>query len=234
LKLRVIDIETTGAGPDAEIVEIGLVDLLIEEEQSRLLPPQARLYRPERGIPPEIIAVHHLTPEMLVHEAVCSSDEISAFILGDGAPDVLVAHNCDFERGFIKDAHTGGLPWICTYKGALRVWPEAPRHSNQVLRYWRGHELDPALAMPPHRAGPDAWVTAHILNDLLAAASAGDLVSWTREPRLLPRIPFGKHRGSAWTEAPADYLQWMTRQSDMDPDTVWNARRELERRASAA
>lgn len=234
MKLRVIDIETTGAGPDAEIVEIGLVDLLIEEEQSRLLPPQARLYRPERGIPPEIIAVHHLTPEMLVHEAVCSSDEISAFILGDGAPDVLVAHNCDFERGFIKDAHTGGLPWICTYKGALRVWPEAPRHSNQVLRYWRGHELDPALAMPPHRAGPDAWVTAHILNDLLAAASAGDLVSWTREPRLLPRIPFGKHRGSAWTEAPADYLQWMTRQSDMDPDTVWNARRELERRASAA
>lgn len=233
MKLRVIDIETTGAGPDAEIVEIGLVDLLLEEEQARMLPPQARLYRPERGIPPEIIAVHHLTPAMLAREPVCSPDEITAFVR-DGAPDVLVAHNCDFERGFIKDAHTGGLPWVCTYKGALRVWPEAPRHSNQVLRYWRGHELDPALAMPPHRAGPDAWVTAHILNDLLAAASVEDLVQWTREPRLLPRIPFGKHRGSAWGEAPADYLQWMARQSDMDPDTVWNARRELERRTVAS
>jgi len=233
LKLRVIDIETTGAGPDAEIVEIGLVDVLLEDEQARLLPPQARLYRPERGIPPEIISVHHLTPAMLAREPVCSPDEIAAFVR-DGAPDVLVAHNCDFERGFIKDVHTGSLPWICTYKGALRVWPEAPRHSNQVLRYWRGHELDPALAMPPLRAGPDAWVTAHILNDLLAAASVEDLVQWTREPRLLPRIPFGKHRGSAWGEAPADYLQWMARQSDMDPDTVWNARQELERRAAAA
>ena len=49
---------------------------------------------------------------------------------------------------------------------ALRVWPEAPRHSNQVLRYWRGMRLDHARAMPPHRAGPDAWVTAHILADL--------------------------------------------------------------------
>ncbi len=234
MKLRVIDIETTGSGPGAEIVEIGHVDVLVDGGPAHLAPPQTRLYRPERGVPPEIIAVHHLTPGMLANEPVCSSAEISAFILGDGAPDVLVAHNCDFERGFISDAHTGGLPWICTYKAALRVWPEAPRHSNQVLRYWRNHDLDPALAMPPHRAGPDAWVTAHILTDLLAAAGVEDLVRWTQEPRLLPRIPFGKHRGAAWTDAPADYLQWMVRQNDMDPDTVWNARHELERRAAAS
>jgi exodeoxyribonuclease X len=27
-------------------------------------------------------------------------------------------------------------------------------------------KLDHARAMPPHRAGPDAWVTAHILAGL--------------------------------------------------------------------
>ncbi len=43
---------------------------------------------------------------------------------------------------------------------AMHVWPDAPRHSNQVLRYWRNLVLDNALAMLPHRAGPDAWVTA--------------------------------------------------------------------------
>jgi len=36
-----------------------------------------------------------------------------------------------------------------------------------VLRYWRNLVLDPALAMPPHRAGPDAYVTACLLAELL-------------------------------------------------------------------
>lgn len=31
----------------------------------------------------------------------------------------------------------------------MHVWPDAPRHSNQVLRYWRNLVLDNALAMPP-------------------------------------------------------------------------------------
>jgi hypothetical protein len=26
-------------------------------------------------------------------------------------------------------------PWICTYKCALRVWPDLDGHSNQELRY---------------------------------------------------------------------------------------------------
>jgi exodeoxyribonuclease X len=26
-------------------------------------------------------------------------------------------------------------PWICSYKCALRVWPELDGHSNQELRY---------------------------------------------------------------------------------------------------
>ena len=86
--------------------------------------------------------------------------------------------------------------------------------------------------MPPHRAGPDAWVTAQVLAELLKAATVEQMIAWTKEPRVLPNIPFGKHRGVVWADAPLDYLQWMVRQSDMDGDVIWNARRELERRAS--
>jgi exodeoxyribonuclease X len=90
------------------------------------------------------------------------------------------------------------------------------------------------LANPAHRAGPDAWVTAHLLIDLLKESTVEQMIQWTREPRRLDKIPFGKHRGSRWAEAPADYLRWMSGLSDMDADVVAAARQELERRAAGS
>ncbi len=143
---------------------------------------------------------------------------------------MMVAHSARFERAFIADTATGGLPWICTVRSAKQAWPQAPGHSNQVLRYWRGFRLDPALADPAHRAGPDAWVTAHILMDLLKEASVEQMIAWTAEPRALATVPFGKHRRKPWAEVPTDYLIWMAAQTDMDLDAVTAARAELDRR----
>jgi exodeoxyribonuclease X len=92
-------------------------------------------------------------------------------------------------------------------------------------------ELDPALAMPPHRAAPDAWVTANLLVELLKVASVEQMIAWTMEPKLLPKLTFGKHRGLAWTDVPLDYLHWMAGQRDMDRDAVWCAQQELRRRS---
>lgn len=230
--LRVIDIETTGMAPPAEIIEIGRVDVVADGYAWRIERPMARLYRPLHGIPPETMAVHHIIEtDFAVDTPVCSEERLRLAIWGGSKPDVLVAHNCSFERLFIADTATNGLPWICTLKVALRVWPDAPGHSNQVLRYWRGLNLDAALAMPPHRAGPDAWVTAHLLTELLKEASVEQMIAWTAEPKLLPKIPFGKHRNSSWSEVPIDYLKWMVGQADMDYDAIWCAQRELKRRS---
>ncbi|MBW8302411.1 MAG: DUF3820 family protein [Brevundimonas sp.] len=80
-------------------------------------------------------------------------------------------------------------------------------------------------------------MTAHLLIDLLKEATVEQMLEWTREPRRLERIPFGKHRGRAWAEAPEDYLRWMVSQGgsgqgDMDADVVAAARQELTRRAA--
>lgn len=234
MRLRVIDIETTGMAPPAEIIEFGRSDVVSGGDGLNIERPMARLYRPLNGIPPETMAVHHITEaDFNADTPVCSEDRLRMAVWGGEKPDVLVAHNCEFERSFIPSAVTEHLPWICTLKVALRVWPDAPGHSNQVLRYWRGLVLDPALAMPPHRAGPDAWVTAHLLRELLQHATVEQMVAWTEEPKMLPKVNFGKHRGSAWPEVPADYLKWMVGQPDMDPDVVWCARKELERRNQA-
>jgi exodeoxyribonuclease X len=230
--LRVVDIETTGQVPPAEVIEFGRVDVCRSEEKWQVGRPMARLYRPVHGIPPETMAVHHIAEaDMAPETPVCTLERLRLAVWGGKAPDALVAHNCAFERLFVTEDATDALPWICTYKVALHLWPEAPRHSNQVLRYWRGLSLDPALAMPPHRAGPDAYVTAHLLVEMLQLATVEQMIAWTAQPKQLPNLPFGKHRGVPWTEAPLDYLHWMVRQTDMDQDAIWCAGQELARRS---
>ncbi len=230
--LRVIDIETTGFEAPAEIIEVGRVDVVYDGATYRVEDPVSVLFRPRCGIPPENMAVHHLTmADFANNMSVCTPHRLAEVLWGGGTPEVLVAHNAAFERRFITEADTSPLDWICTYKAAMRAWPEAPKHSNQVLRYWRGLDLDPALAMPPHRAGPDAFVTAHLLVDLLSVVSFSDILRWTEEPAFMPVIPFGKHKGLPWSEVPVDYLQWIVGADDMDPDRIWHARQELGRRS---
>jgi exodeoxyribonuclease X len=104
----------------------------------------------------------------------------------------------------------------------LRAWADAPGHSNQVLRYWIGLDthagFDRKSAALAHRAEADAYVTAWLLMTLLTVATVDQLVAWTQEPRVYPRLTFGKHKGQRWSEVPVDYLQWIGRQKDMDPD----------------
>ncbi len=232
MRLRVVDLETSGGDRTSEILEVGFVDVVAEEGGWRARPPVSKLFRPKGEISFHAMAVHHLTLEDFC-EADPHCDEYALREMFAEPADVMVAHNARFERAFIADTATGGLPWICTVMSAKRAWPDAPGHSNQVLRCWRGLRLDPALANPAHRAGPDAWVTAHILIDLLRSATVEQLIAWTSEPRPLDRVPFGKHRGRAWAEPPDDYLRWMAAQDDMDPSVVAAARKELERRSGA-
>lgn len=230
MRLRVVDLETTGGDRSSEIIEVGFVDVVSDGDGWRALPPVSRLFRPRGAISFHAMAVHHLTPEHFSDDDP-HCDEYRLREMFAEPADVMVAHSARFERGFIADTAVGGVPWICTVRSAKAVWPQAPGHSNQVLRYWRGLRLDPALADPAHRAGPDAWVTAHLLIDLLKEASVEQLIGWSNEPRSLKRIPFGKHRGKPWSEPPEDYLRWMAGQGDMDADVVAAARQELTRRA---
>lgn len=227
--LRVVDIETTGWEPPAEIVEIGCIDIVSTLDGWSTGQRTAALFRPVNGITIETMAVHHITPSMVAAEPVCTPLNLTLALMSGMQPDAFVAHNCSFERAFISDGTVSDRPWICTFKCALRIWPDAMGHSNQVLRYWLNLELGEE-AMPPHRAAPDAFVTAHILQRMLQTESVEQLISWTNEPKLLPKMPFGKHKNTRWGDIPADYLSWMTRQSDMDADVVWCAQQELARR----
>lgn len=227
--LRIIDVETTGMEPPAAVViELGYSDLQRVGDDWIVCPPVSTLFGAS-SIPPETRAVHHISQAEI---AGLPPFDPAAMVMGCIGVSALVAHNYAFEALFIGD-HS--LPTICTLKAALRVWPEAPGHSNSVLRYWLEDQgllsLDNATAMPPHRAGPDAYVTAHILKALFAAGATGkDMVAWTKEPRLLPTCPIGKFRGKAWADVESGFLNWMLAQPTMEADLKWNAEREIARR----
>ena len=90
-------------------------------------------------------------------------------------------------------------PWICTYKFALRAWPDLDGHSNQELRYALGRATPfPVFdrgAISPHRAAFDVVVTAAIFEELIKMARWTELVQWSGEPALYTKFHFGKYRG---------------------------------------
>jgi exodeoxyribonuclease X len=120
-------------------------------------------------------------------------------------------------------------------KCSLRAWPDAPAHGNQVLRYHHKFDayegFDRALASRAHRAEPDAYVTAYLVHKLLSVHGIDVLQAWTKEPKSYPTIGFGKHRGSKWADVLDDYLEWMLKQTGMDPNAVHCAKLELGRRS---
>lgn len=230
--VRVIDLETTGGQPWAHgVCEIGWQDVgrdaagvwHVTDGRGSILT------HPGRSIPPVTAAVHH----------IIDSDVADAPPFRDAAPGVLrgpyaalAAHRASFEERWCTPELAGGLPWICTWKCALRVWPDAPSFSNQVLRYWRMPAgLDRGLGLPVHRAGPDAYVTAYHLRDMLGVASVDQMIAWSAEPGLLPRVPAGPNRGKAWRDL--DDAALAAASGDRDEDVRFSAKHEVARRKGA-
>jgi len=232
-RIRVIDLETAGNGPH-EVCEIGWQDVVrngpagawrVNEERG------AHLVNPGRPISAETMAVHHILDAQVAGAPLWKS-VAPGVLRPPGGVVALAAHRAAFEQRYCRPSLTGGAAWICTWKCALRAWPELMRFSNQMLRYQRHPEgLVHELGLPAHRALPDAYVTAHHLRDLLNTASLEDLLAWSREPGLLPRVPAGDHRGKAWGDLPEAAVRLLA--ADRDRDVRFSAETELGRRGEA-
>jgi exodeoxyribonuclease X len=227
--IRVIDLETGGNGAN-DVCEIGWQDVAMGEDGKWQVNDDrgAILVNPGRPMSPDTIAIHHIL-DSHVAEAPFWKDIAPSVLRPPHRVEALAAHRAAFEQRYCTPRLTGGLPWICTWKCSLRVWPELPRFSNQMLRYLRMPEgLVHEIGLPAHRAMPDAYVTAHHLRDLLNKASLEDLLAWSNEPGLLPRVPSGADRGKTWDRISEDALRDLA--EDRDVDIRFSARTELTRR----
>ena len=232
-RVRVVDLETGGAGAD-DVCEVGWQDVRRGDDGVWRLDGErgALLVDPGRPMSPDTLAVHHILDVQVVGAPFWKAVAPSV-LRPEGGVVALAAHRAAFEQRYCRPGLTGGAGWICTWKCALRLWPQLPRFSNQMLRYLRRPEgLVHELGLPAHRAGPDAYVTAHHLRDMLNEASVEQLLVWSREPGLLPRVPAGPMRGRSWSDLEDDALRAYA--AERDVDVRFSAQTELRRRGEAS
>lgn len=221
---RTIDFETTGlpieGGEPTGIMEAGWCDMRFDI----IKPPEGLLVN--CGIPVSIPAraVHHISDEMVIGAI---KPDAACRILTEGRHEYLCAHNVDHEKHYVGPGVIAETDkerqWICTYKTALRIWPEAPGHKLQELRYFLSlddaDDFDPALADPPHRAPADAYVCAHLLRRELKEATVEQMVRWSSGPALLYMCFMKKHKGKPWSVVAHEdrpYLDWIFNKSDVN------------------
>jgi exodeoxyribonuclease X len=205
-RVRVIDLETAGSGPN-DVCEIGWQDVVqgsdgrwhVDDDRG------ARLVNPGHPISPETMAIHHIIDADVV-DAPFWKVVAPAVLKPDGGVLTLAAHRAAFEQRYCTPRFTGGSPWICTWKCALRLWPRLSGFSNQMLRYQRMPEgMIRELGLPAHRALPDAYVTAHHLRDMLNEVSLEQLLAWSSEARPAgPRADRSRSRQGLGSSQPGD------------------------------
>ena len=223
MKLRVIDFESTGLPSEEEehsICEAAYVDVCPETKD--WTESYRSLVIPSTEMSVEALSVHHITDLT----GAISWKEVQEYLTeGNDCTDpvVYVAHNAVFEKQFFNPE---GSRWIDTYKCALKLYPKAPRHTNQVLKYYLEIPDEP-IHHPPHRALPDCYVTAEILKKMLDKVSVEAMIRVSSEPPYLTTITFGKHRGTAYKDLPDSYLNWLSKQTEMDDGVAEAVQRVL-------
>jgi exodeoxyribonuclease X len=232
--IRTLDVETSGMPPEAGVVEIGWCDVTQDADGKWSVGcPFSELVNPGCRIEPEASAVHHLVDDD-VKDAPTIGQVIKAHDILRDDIDLYCAHNSRFEEQFIG---IGNAKWIDTYRVALRLAPAFPSHSNQALRYRLKLEVDPVLAYPPHRAGPDSYITAVLLVRALAKMQVAEMVLLSSQPAVLPRLGFGKWAKVPLAEVEGSYLEWILKQprgeGGFSEDVLHTAFTELQRRRVA-
>lgn len=228
--IRVLDFESSTDSPETgSVIEVGYCDLHLE---AKSVQHPVSYFCGAPSIPPETRAVHHIQMHMIDGKPAFDGNTLNEKAEKDGVA-AWAAHSAKFELLWFSPAK----PMICTYKSALRAWPDAPVHNNQGLRYWLEDqclvEINYALVSPPHRAGPDAYVTANILLAMFNAGHTGkEMIAWSKQPAMLPKCPIGEHRGKLWKDVDFGFLEWMVNKDGMDEELKFNARAEMKRRTT--
>lgn len=232
----VIDLESTSREPaEAHIVEWAAIVVTPEWFGEGGAQEYGSLVRPPIPIPPETSAVHHIVDADVADAPTWDEEQQHLATLLGAAAVIAVAHNAEYERTILAKTALPSVRWLCTYKAALRVWPDCPSHSNECLRYFLGLGIGRKGQHAAHSALHDARVTAQILGELLrAGTSIEDMLKWTTEPALLPRCPIGVWRGKKWDEVDYGFLDWIIYKArDMREDIKFCAKAEIERRELA-
>jgi len=163
----VFDVETTGLDPRRghRIIEIAGVRI----EDGKILEESVfvELVNPERSIPWEAKQIHKISDEEVANAPTI--DQVLPRFLEFAGNSILVAHNAEFDMGFLemeKQSCWGyiDLPsHLCTMRLSQSIFPHEFRHNLDVLAL----RLNLPKSDARHRALPDVLLTGQALLKML-------------------------------------------------------------------
>ncbi len=158
----VLDLETTGFSFRTEkITEVGIMKV----QNGEVIDEFSCFVNPEKPIPPRVVEVTNITDDMVKDAETI--DKVMPKILNFIGDSVLVAHNADFDIGFLKyNANILGLSLENTYLDTLRLakdlFPNFKKYKLGIIAENLGIKVEVA-----HRALDDVDTTVKVLNVML-------------------------------------------------------------------
>ena len=155
----VLDLETTGFSPVLEkITEIGIMKV----QDGKVIDKFSTFVNPQKPIPPRVVEVTNITDDMVRNAETIDAvfPMMMEFIKGS----VLVAHNADFDIGFLKhNAKVLGYEFDFTYLDTLTLAKELfPDYKTYKLgRIAKNLGIKVEVA---HRALDDVDTTVKVFN----------------------------------------------------------------------
>lgn len=214
-RILIADTETTGVTPQDEICEVAFVEV---NQDLEVLYEFGSLVKPGIPIKPEASAASHITNDMV-------ADAISVEACFCGFPEryfdsiLLIGHNSAFDRRYLS-RYWGIVSELCTLRMARKLYPNAPNHQLQTLRYYLDLDVESLGGAQAHRALQDVYVTYELLERMSidTGLSLMDLIEESAKPIEITTMPFGKHKGIELVKLPARYVDWLLNLENLDCD----------------
>lgn len=217
-----LDTETTGNLPDDKLCQIcyKINDKIVEG-----------LYKPDKPISIESMAVHHITEKMVADKpAFKDSVEYSELkeLLSD-ENSVFIAHNAKFDINMIEKEGLKVGKTIDTFRVARHMDPDGkiPSYRLQYLRYLLGIEVEATA----HDAKGDVLVLEKLFERLLKKimetenisreTAIDQMIDISSHPVLFKYFNFGKYKNQSIEEVARDdkgYIEWLLTQKRQNPD----------------
>jgi len=222
-----LDCETTGLeATEDRLIEIAVVLFTFDE----VIDTYETLINPERNIPENTIAIHHITDEMVAGKPKVS--EVLPKVLKMVGDNIIMGHGIQMDISFIQEeakrhripCNIDKNPFLDTLRMA-RLYGESPVNSLERLRQHFNIAEEGA-----HRAMSDVIVNIEVFKYLSQGFNTTkQLFDRLQQPILLKTMPLGKHKGRPFAEVPIEYLQWAVHK-DFDQDLLFSIRSELKKR----
>ena len=233
-KYILFDTETTGAGENDRIIQVGAMIVHGRDE----IEVYDELCLADVPIGIEAMEVHNITPDVIENQPPYAELNFSKKLLEyNHAENYLIAHNISFDLSMIeKEGFENHYTLIDTLRCAKHLLPEMPYHRLQYLRYALGlYKIEGAeanklgITIKAHDAIGDVLVMKLLLSELVKRTQEKfpgvnpmvKLAELTQTPVLIKTFKFGKYKDREIEEivkADSGYINWMKNNMDLDED----------------